>query len=366
MCAILVLVLPCFAHSQIKKRAASTTPECGYDWPKNEVPWIITGGERAAFYTLRNDEDRTRFIEQFWQRRDSYPPALENAFRQTYYERVLYANEHFDSAAEPGWLTPRGRIYVMYGAPNKIEERSGALQIGNGLSVLGQPNGESKYDGPYKVWQYDKITGIGHPVTIRFVDLSGNGQPAAVVDQTDAAWLNSPPHPEYEEECNGKYYPNNPSAGPTVTVCLVQAPEVHLKDLEEVVSHRIEIQTLSYQTGLDFLPVTSRTVKATVELKFSPSRLKWMPEEHSTASHVQIFGWVVTLTGHVEQEFERDLVFNRTQADADNSVLKVELPMYLYAGPYRLELVARDAIANTFGTFSRTIQVPDLGSWCQH
>jgi len=316
LCVILLLVIPGFAN------------ECGYDWPKNEVPWIITGGERAAFYALRNDEDRQ--------------PG---------------------SAAESGWLTPRGRIYVMYGAPNKIEERSGALQIGNGLSVLGQPNGESKYEGPYKVWQYDKITGIGHPVTIRFVDLSRNGQPAAVVDQTDAAWLSGPPHPEYEEECNGKYYPNNP---PTVIVCLVQAPEVHLKDLEEVVSQRIEIQTLSYQTGLDFLPVTSRTVKATVELKFSPSRLKWMPEEHSTASHVQIFGWVVTLTGHVEQEFERDLVFNRTQADNDNSMLKVELPLYLYAGPYRLELVARDAIANTFGTFSRTIQVPDLGSWCQH
>ncbi len=42
-------------------------------WLDEDVVWIITDEERAAFKQLSNDEERDNFIEAFWQRRDPTP-----------------------------------------------------------------------------------------------------------------------------------------------------------------------------------------------------------------------------------------------------------------------------------------------------
>src|SRR5580698_4244308 len=42
-------------------------------WLEEDVVWIITDEERAAFKQLSNDEERDNFIEAFWQRRDPTP-----------------------------------------------------------------------------------------------------------------------------------------------------------------------------------------------------------------------------------------------------------------------------------------------------
>ena len=47
-------------------------------WLEEDVVWIITDEERAAFKQLSNDEERDNFIEAFWQRRDPTPDTEEN------------------------------------------------------------------------------------------------------------------------------------------------------------------------------------------------------------------------------------------------------------------------------------------------
>src|SRR5262249_45352336 len=54
-------------------------------WLDQEVVYIITAEERAAFLSLTNNEERARFIEQFWQRRDPTPGTPENEFKQEHY-----------------------------------------------------------------------------------------------------------------------------------------------------------------------------------------------------------------------------------------------------------------------------------------
>ncbi len=82
-------------------------------WLNEDVVWIITDEERAAFKQLTNDEERDNFIEAFWQRRDPTPDTEENEYKEEHYRRIAYANEHF-AAGIPGWKTDRGRIYIMY------------------------------------------------------------------------------------------------------------------------------------------------------------------------------------------------------------------------------------------------------------
>ena len=80
------------------------------NWVKQEVPWIITEEEREAFARLTNDDEREKFIELFWDHRDPTPDTVENEYKDDYYRRVLYANEHFSSGI--AGIADRSRPYV--------------------------------------------------------------------------------------------------------------------------------------------------------------------------------------------------------------------------------------------------------------
>ena len=92
-------------------------------WLDEDVRWIITDEERAAFKQLSNDDERDQFIEQFWLRRDPTPDTAENEYKEEHHRRIAYANEHFASGI-PGWKTDRGRIYIVYGPPDEIESHA--------------------------------------------------------------------------------------------------------------------------------------------------------------------------------------------------------------------------------------------------
>src|SRR5258708_9177165 len=90
------------------------------DWLEKDVLYVITDEERKAFKKLQTDEERERFIEEFWRRRDPDPDTDENEFKEEYYERVAYANEHFASGI-PGRKPDPGRIWIMHRKPDERE-----------------------------------------------------------------------------------------------------------------------------------------------------------------------------------------------------------------------------------------------------
>ncbi len=59
-------------------------------WLNEDVVWIITDQERAAFKQLSNDEERDNFIEAFWQRRDPTPDTEENEYKEEHYRRIAF------------------------------------------------------------------------------------------------------------------------------------------------------------------------------------------------------------------------------------------------------------------------------------
>ncbi len=102
-----------------KNDSASNLPVPYNIWLENDVSYIITTAERAAYLKLSNNEDREQFIEQFWERRNPIPGSSENKFREEHFRRIGYANDHF-AAQVPGWKTDRGRIYVVFGPPDEM------------------------------------------------------------------------------------------------------------------------------------------------------------------------------------------------------------------------------------------------------
>src|SRR5258707_10494406 len=126
------------------------------DWLEKDVAYIITDEERKAFKKLATDDERERFIEEFWRRRDPDPDTDENEFREEYYERIAYANEHFASGI-PGWKTDRGRIWIMYGKPDETETHP----AGGNYQREPQEGGGSTSTYPFERWFYRYLPGVG-------------------------------------------------------------------------------------------------------------------------------------------------------------------------------------------------------------
>ena len=87
-------------------------------WLDEEVVYIITPREKEVFEQLETYEERERFIEAFWKRRDPNPATPENEFRIEHDRRIVYANQWLGRETYlPGWKTDRGRIYIILGEP---------------------------------------------------------------------------------------------------------------------------------------------------------------------------------------------------------------------------------------------------------
>ena len=165
--AVLILVLTAVAtvaawpakpsQSNAGERQAQTerTLDPVYSkWLNEDVAYIIDQAERTAFLGLTTNEERDKFVEQFWERRNPTPGA-PNKFKEEHYRRLAYANQHFASGV-PGWQTDRGHVYILYGPPDEIESHPRA-------------------GGMTEVWLYHHVEGIGDNATITFVDSTGRG-----------------------------------------------------------------------------------------------------------------------------------------------------------------------------------------------
>lgn len=117
---------------------------------------IMTGQEKDIFSHLPDQKSREEFISDFWAKRDPDPDTEENEFKEEFFERIDYANQHFKEGI-PGWKTDRGRIYIYLGPPDQTEEFPF--------------HEESSIKGPILWWIYYKFN-----LGIEFVDEKGYGQ----------------------------------------------------------------------------------------------------------------------------------------------------------------------------------------------
>jgi GWxTD domain-containing protein len=141
------------------RESEAATLERYAKWLNQDVVYIIDDAERAAFEKLTSNEDREKFIEQFWERRNPNPGSSANAFKEEHCRRIAYANKHFGTASgTAGWQTDRGHIYILYGAPDEIDAHSKTEQ---------KPAKE--------YWMYRHVEGVGDNGTVTFVDKSGRG-----------------------------------------------------------------------------------------------------------------------------------------------------------------------------------------------
>lgn len=155
---------------QNKQRQVRSEPTKAFTQWVDDVDPILTPEERNAWKKLRTDEEREQFIHIFWNHRDPDPDTEENEYREAYYERVEYANEHFSSGI-PGVKTDRGRIYVKFGKPNAVESHP----AGGPYNRESQEGSGSTSTYPFERWWYRNLPGRSD-AEIEFVDPTGSGE----------------------------------------------------------------------------------------------------------------------------------------------------------------------------------------------
>jgi GWxTD domain-containing protein len=348
-------------------------------WMDEDVRWIITDEEAAAFKKLATNAERDQFIETFWQRRDPTPDTEENEYKEEHYRRIAYANEHF-AAGVPGWRTDRGRMYIMYGKPDSIDSHP----AGGPYIRSAEEGGGQTTTFPFEVWRYRYLEGIGQEVEIEFVDTCSCGEYHMTLDRSEKDALLHVPNAGLTDmesmglankadrfrgmEALGKGFFNQNNDVKQFDRLetyskLNRAPEIKFKDLEAVVNTKIRYNMLPFDFQVNYVKVTSDTVLMPITIQVPNKELTFVNKDGVQRGVVNIFGRLTTLTGRVAQTFEDTLRLDVPAELLDKVVNNVALywkALPVRPGRYRLDLVIKDVNGDKLGSIGQGILVPDF------
>ena len=350
------------------------------DWLEEDVVYIITPEERAAFLQLSTNEERESFIEEFWRRRNPDPESPENSFKEEHYRRIAYANEHFASGF-PGWKTDRGRMYIIWGPPDEVDSHPG----GGTYQRTPEEGGGVTTAYPYEDWRYHHMEGVGEEITLEFVDPNLSSEFHLTMDpcekDSQAKIPNAAPT-EAENLGLSQYYNRNgiTNGGTTCGTDLggfspqkneferfaqfakIQAPPpMKFPDLAPLVSTRVLRDQLHFDYRFDFLRVTTDTDLVPITVEIPNRQLSFQSRDGVHSAELEIYGRVTTLAGKIVQTFEDTLDRDFPEALMKSSlqgqsVYQKAVP--LRPGLYRLDLVIKDVNSGNVGTVYTRLAVP--------
>lgn len=348
-------------------------------WLNEDVTYIITDEERAAFKRLSTDEEREQFIEQFWLRRDPSPDSSENEFKEEHYRRIAYANERFASGI-PGWKTDRGRIYITYGPPDENESHPS----GGSYERPYEEGGGTTSTYPFEKWRYRWIEGIGTDIIIEFVDPTMTGEYRMTMDPSEKDALLMVPNAgltlieqmgladksDRFSRTDGTRLGTGTQPLPSRMnqferleqfAKLQKPPVVKFKDLEAMVSSKITYNLLPMRVRVDFVRMTNSTILTNIAVQFDRKDLQFQQKENVAKAIVNIYGRVTSMSRRPVNVFE-DVVESETAAGLlQQAVQGVSLygkSIPLAPGMYRLNIVAKDVVGGNMNNYEMALHVP--------
>jgi len=347
------------------------------DWLDKDVTYIITDEERKAFKKLATDDERERFIEEFWRRRDPDPDTDENEFKEEYYERIAYANEHFSSGI-PGWKTDRGRIWIMYGKPDERETHP----MGGSYERPSYEGGGSTTTYPFEVWFYRYLAGVGSGVEIEFVDPTGSGEyriarnpnekdallmvPGAgltlaeqmgLADKADRiSGAGGIGNAQYQRE------QDSPFSRLQLLADLNRPPQVKFNDLASAVNTGVvEENPLNFDLRIDFFRQSDERVITAFTIQAENKDLVFQDSGGLQQARMNIFARITSVAGRRVGIFEDPVITTATAeelTEAKDRKSAYQKAMPLAPGTYKVDVIVRDVTSGATGLKQLGFTVP--------
>ncbi|HEV8204152.1 MAG TPA: GWxTD domain-containing protein, partial [Pyrinomonadaceae bacterium] len=347
------------------------------DWLDKDVTYIITDEERKAFKKLATDDERERFIEEFWRRRDPDPDTDENEFKEEYYERIAYANEHFTSGI-PGWKTDRGRIWIMYGKPDERETHP----MGGAYDRPSYEGGGSTSTYPFEVWFYRYLAGVGSGVEIEFVDPTGSGEyriarnpnekdamlmvPGAGLTLSEQLGLSNKAdrisgiggigNSQYQRE------QDSPFSRLQLLADLSRPPQVKFNDLATAVNTGVvEENPLNFDLRIDFFRQSDERVITAFTIQAENKDLVFTDSGGLQQARMNIFARITSVAGRRVGIFEDPVITTATAqelSDARDRKSAYQKAVPLQPGTYKVDVIVRDTTSGATGLKQLGFTVP--------
>jgi GWxTD domain-containing protein len=363
---------------QDKPRKIKSEPDKAFtDWVIKDVTYIITGWERKAYDKLTSNEERERFIEEFWRRRDPDPDTEENEFRDEYNERIAYANEHFASGI-PGWKTDRGRIWIMYGKPDGRETHP----MGGSYDRPANEGGGSTTTYPFETWTYRYLPGVGSGIDLEFVDPTGSGEYrlARNANEKDALLMVPGAGQTLSEQLGlsdkadritglGGYGMNGsqreqdtPFSRMILINDLLRPPDVKFNDLRtQLNTPVIEDNPLNFDLRVDFFRRSDERVVTAFTIQTENRDLSFQESGGLKQANINIFGRITSAAGRRAGNFEDAVITTATTAellDAKDRKSAYQNSVALSPGTYKIDVVVRDTASGATGVRHLGFTVP--------
>jgi GWxTD domain-containing protein len=344
------------------------------DWLEKDVTYVITDEERKAFKKLQTDDEREKFIEEFWRRRDPDPDTDENEFKEEYYERIAYANEHFASGI-PGWRTDRGRIWIMYGKPDERETHP----MGGMYDRPSYEGGGSTTTYPFESWFYRYLPGVGSGIEIEFVDPTGTGEYriARNANEKDAMLMIPGAGLTLSEQLGlsdkgdritgmgqGSYQrqQDSPFSRLQLLADLSRPPQVKFNDLATAVNTGvIEENPLNFDMRIDFFRQSDERVITAFTIQTENRDLVFQDSGGLQQARINIFGRITSVAGRRAGIFEDPVITSATSeelTDAKDRKSAYQKAVALAPGTYKVDVIVRDVASGATGVRHVGFTVP--------
>lgn len=336
-------------------------------WLKEDVAYIITAEETAAFKRLKNNAERENFIENFWRRRDPDPDTQENEYREEYYERIAYANQHF-STGIPGWKTDRGRIYIARGKPDSVE----SYPAGGSYNRPSYQGGGSTSVYPFEIWFYRHLDGVGDGLEIEFVDPTGTGEYRLARNPDEKDALANVPGAGFKASGNTGGFlraQDMPFERLRIITDITRAPAVKFPDLALLANSGTGIleneSSIDFDLQIDFFKQSDERVATTFTLQTENKELAFEDAGGIQSAALNIFGKIIAVTGTKAGNFE-DVVTVSSSAqelvEAKNNKSIYQNAVSLPSGTYKIIVAVRDTKSGKVGKVEKGFTVPKFNS----
>ena len=347
------------------------------EWIKDH-DLILTQSERDAWKKLATDDERDKFIEDFWRSRDPDPDTVENEFKEQFYERIAYANEHF-SSGKPGRLTDRGRIYIKFGKPDSVESRP----AGGAYQRESWEGGGSTSTYPFERWFYRHIPNVRSGVTLEFVDPTGTGEYrlARNPDEKDAL-IHTGGGPTFAEltglETRADRIANLGGFG-RVNYMRAQDSPFEVLDLMASLDRdqphernylstitgtpTADASAIDFDTQINYFRQSDNSVLAVLTVQTDNSEISFTDSGGLQTARMNIFGWITSVANRRIGKFEESVSTTATAEELSSARMRKSAyarAFILSPGRYKIDVMVRDVQSGATGWRHVGFQVPQF------
>jgi GWxTD domain-containing protein len=386
--AVLLAVLATVAAAQAKAASSpSALPERYKKWLEEEVVYIIAKRERDVFLALQTDRERDIFIDAFWKQRDPSPGTPKNEAQEEHRRRLDHANKFYGrSVPLPGWKTDRGRIYIILGPPQNIEQYSNV----NGVY-------------PTEIWFYLGDTDLGLPTAFNVIFFRKEGVgdyilysptehgPRSLIassmggyrDVTRISSSMTNDQAAYKElqelepnlarqtlslipgEASQPGYESMASTRLLATIATVPTKKVAVDYADAILKYKdfVEVDYTANYIASDVLVQVIRdgTGAGFIHYTIEPARISAEEIGGRYETRFQLTGRVSDSAGKTVYQFDKDVPLSLTSAELEDikaQSLSIQDAFPLVPGSYTFDVLLKNTLSKEFAGAGATVVVP--------